>query len=169
MTTIEEIEPGNGRVAMVFAPHADDLAIFCGGTVALMANAGWRPVMVRITNDALDSVDVPRDETIRRTTEQMHAAVARLGVTEIVDLGYETDVLGDGSEVELRERIIRLYREYRPYAVFSCDPFGVFHENNQDHCEVAYAVDEAFWTAMFDKHHPEHLEQGLSLHGVCER
>jgi LmbE family N-acetylglucosaminyl deacetylase len=166
---IEQIESGKSRVVLVFAPHADDLAIFCGGTVALMADAGWRPVMVRVTNDALDSVDVPREETIRRNTEQMHDAVAQLGVTEIVELGYETDLLGDVSEVELRERIIRLFRRYRPYAVISFDPFGMFHENNQDHFKVAYAVDEAFWTAMFDKHHPEHLAEGLRPHGVCER
>ena len=71
--------------------------------------------------------------------------------------------------IELRERVIRLYRQYRPYAVFSFDPFGMFHENNQDHFKVAYAVDEAFWTAMFDKHHPEHFDEGLEPHGVFER
>lgn len=163
------IEPGNGRTVLVFSPHADDLSIFCGGTVALLSDAGWRVVMVRVTNDALDSVGISREETIERTERELHTAVANLGVQEIVELGYETDVLGDVSEVELRERVIRLYRLYRPYAVFSFDPFGVFHENNQDHFKVAYAVDEAFWTAMFDKHHPEHLEEGLRPHGVFER
>ena len=169
MSTIEQIRPGEGRTVLVFAPHADDGSIFAGGTLALLADAGWRVVVVRVTNDALDSVGVPRDETIRLNTSQMHEAMAHLGVTEFVELGYETDVLGDVSEVELRERVIRLYREYRPYAVFSFDPFGMFHENNQDHFKVAYAVDEAFWTAMFDKHHPEHLDDGLEPHAVFER
>lgn len=166
---IETIQPGAGRVILVFAPHADDASIFAGGTLALMSKAGWRVIMVRITNDALDSVGVSRDETVRVTTEQMHAAMGHLGVTEFVELGYETDVLGDVSEVELRERVIRLYRQYRPYAVMSFDPFGVFHENNQDHFKVAYAVDEAFWTSMFDKHHPEHMADDLPPHGVFER
>jgi LmbE family N-acetylglucosaminyl deacetylase len=169
MATIEQIQPGEGRTVLVFAPHADDGSIFAGGTLALMADAGWRVVVVRVTNDALDSVGVPREETIRLNTVQMHEAMAHLGVTEFVELGYETDVLGDVSEVELRERVIRLYREYRPYAVLSFDPFGMFHENNQDHFKVAYAVDEAFWTAMFDKHHPEHFRDGLEPHGVFER
>ena len=169
MSTIEQIRPGEGRTVLVFAPHADDGSIFAGGTLALLADAGWRVVVVRVTNDALDSVGVPRDETIRLNTSQMHEAMAHLGVTEFVELGYETDVLGDVSEVELRERVIRLYREYRPYAVFSFDPFGMFHENNQDHFKVAYAVDEAFWTAMFDKHHPEHFDDGLEPHAVFER
>ena len=165
----EQIQPGEGRTVLVFAPHADDGSIFAGGTLALMSDAGWRVVMVRVTNDALDSVGVSRDETIRLNTEQMHDAMMVLGVTEFVELGYETDVLGDVSEVELREHVIRLFRTYRPYAVMSFDPFGMFHENNQDHFKVAYAVDEAFWTAMFDKHHPEHLADGLEPHGVYER
>ncbi|MGZ4392291.1 MAG: PIG-L deacetylase family protein [Gaiellaceae bacterium] len=169
MSTIEQIQPGEQRTVLVFAPHADDGSIFAGGTLALMSDAGWRVVMVRVTNDALDSFGVSREETIRQNTEQMHDAMRHLGVTEFVELGYETDVLGDVSEVELRERVIRLYRLYRPYAVMSFDPFGMFHENNQDHFKVAYAVDEAFWTAMFDKHHPEHLVEGLMPHGVFER
>ncbi len=167
--SIEQIQPGEGRTVLVFAPHADDGSIFAGGTLALMSDAGWRVVVVRITNDALDSVGVPRDETIRVNTEQMHEAMRHLGVTEFVELGYETDVLGDQSEVELRERVIRLLRLYCPYAVMSFDPFGMFHENNQDHFKVAYAVDEALWTAMFDKHHPEHFAEGLEPHGVFER
>jgi LmbE family N-acetylglucosaminyl deacetylase len=167
--SIEQIQPGESRTVLVFAPHADDGSIFAGGTLALMSDAGWRVVVVRVTNDALDSVGVSRDETIRLNTEQMHQAMSHLGVTEFVELGYETDVLGDVSEVELRERVIRLYRQYRPYAVLSFDPFGMFHENNQDHFKVAYAVDEAFWTAMFDKHHPEHLAEGLEPHAVFER
>ena len=166
---IEQIEPGEGRTVLVFAPHADDGSIFAGGTLALLADAGWRVVVVRVTNDALDSVGVPREQTISVNTSQMHEAMAHLGVTEFVELGYETDVLGDVSEVELRERVIRLYRQYRPYAVFSFDPFGMFHENNQDHIKVAAAVDEAFWTAMFDKHHPEHFDEGLEPHAVFER
>jgi LmbE family N-acetylglucosaminyl deacetylase len=166
---IEQIHPGEGRTVLVFAPHADDGSIFAGGTLALMSDAGWRVVVVRVTNDALDSFGVGRDETIRVNTEQMHDAMAHLGVTEFVELNYETDVLGDVSEVELRERIIHLYRLYRPYTVMSFDPFGMFHENNQDHFKVAYAVDEAFWTSMFDKHHPEHFAEGLEPHGVFER
>ena len=38
-----------------------------------------------------------------------------------------------------------------------------------DHKVVANATDEAFWTSQFDKHHPEHLAEGLSLHGCFER
>jgi len=45
----------------------------------------------------------------------------------------------------------------------------MFHEDNLDHRVLAQSVDEAFWCAQFDKHHPEHFEEGLTLHGVYER
>jgi hypothetical protein len=43
------------------------------------------------------------------------------------------------------------------------------YENNQDHVRVAQAVDEAFWVSCFDKHYPEHFQEGLEPFSVCER
>ena len=53
--------------------------------------------------------------------------------------------------------------------MISFDPYGAFGEDNQDHIKVAHAVDEMYWTAQFDKHHPEHFAEGLAPHGVYER
>jgi len=154
--------------AMVISPHADDAAAFCGGTLAKLASQGWRVVLVRVTDDCTDAVGLTRDEARARNTEQLHLAAGVLGVSEIVELGYETDSLADVSLVKLRDRIIYLFRKHRPYAVFTFDPFGIY-ENNQDHVRVAQAVDEAFWTSCFDLHHPEHFEEGLKPFSVCER
>lgn len=162
-------EDGHGRTALVVVPHADDAALQCGGTLALMSRRGWRLVLVRVTNDAFDSAGLDRERTIARNTEELHRAGRVMGVDEILELGFETDRLADVSEVELRERIIYFYRLVKPYAVFSFDPFPGPGENNQDHLRVASACDEAFWAAMFDRHHPEHFEEGLSIHGVYER
>jgi len=156
------------HTAMVISPHADDAAAFCGATLAKFSNQGWRVVLVRVTDDCKDSVGLSQQETIRLNTEQLHIAARTLGITEIVELGYETDCLADVSEVALRERMVYLFRKYRPYAVFSFDPFGLY-ENNQDHIRVAQVVDEAFWVACFDKHHPEHFAEGLEPFSVCER
>jgi LmbE family N-acetylglucosaminyl deacetylase len=156
------------QTAMVISPHADDAAAFCGATLAKFADLGWRVVLVRVTDDAKDSVGLSPEETIQRNTEELHKAAEILGISEIVELGYETDCLGDVSKVELRERFVYLFRKYRPYAVFTFDPEGK-HENNLDHIVVAQTVDEAFWVACFDKHHPEHFNEGLEPFSVCER
>jgi LmbE family N-acetylglucosaminyl deacetylase len=153
---------------MIISPHADDAAAFCGGTLAKFAAEGWRIVLVRVTDDAKDSVTLSREETIRRNTEELQDAARLLGVAEIVELGYETDCLADLSLVALRERFVYLFRKHRPYAVFSFDPFGMY-EGNMDHVRVAQAVEEAYWVSCFHLHHPEHFDEGLEPFSVCER
>ncbi len=156
------------QTAMIISPHADDAAAFCGATIAKFANQGWNIVLVRVTDDRKDSVGLTIEETITRNTQELHQAAAILGVSEIVELGFETDGLADIPLGKLRERIVFLLRKYKPYAVFTFDPFGLY-ENNQDHVRVAQAVDEAFWVACFDKHYPEHFADGLEPFSVCER
>lgn len=152
---------------LVICPHADDGALFCGGLIAKFANAGWRVLLVRVTDDRTDSIGLSYQETIEINAAQFKAAAKILGA-QTLDLGYKTDCLGDVSRVELRERFIRLFRQYRPYAVLSFDPYAQY-EPNLDHVVVSQAVEEAYWTATFDKHHPEHIREGLAPHSVCER
>ena len=154
---------------LVVTAHADDAALFLGGTIARWAEANWRVVVVRVTDDRWDSVDLDEASTISANAREFREAMTTLGVVESVDLGYPTDTLGDASEVELREHMIRLIRTHKPYALVTFDPYAMFGEDNQDHVKVAIAVDESFWTAQFDKHHPEHLAAGLAPHGVFER
>ena len=153
---------------MIISPHADDAAAFCGATIAKFADQGWHIILVRVTDDRKDSIGLTIEETIARNAEELHKAAAILGVREIVELGFETDALADIPLGKLRERIVYLFRKHKPYAVFSFDPFGLY-ENNQDHLRVAQAVDEAFWVSCFDKHYPEHFEEGLEPFSVCER
>jgi LmbE family N-acetylglucosaminyl deacetylase len=166
---VHPIAPGRGRAILLVVAHADDVALFLGGTVAAWADAGWRVVVVRVTDDRWDSVGSTPEATIAANTAELHEAARILGVGEIVELGHPTDVLGDMSEVALRAEIIREVRRVRPYALVTFDPFSRFGEDNQDHLKVAAAADEAFWTSQFDLHHPEHLAEGLQPHGAYER
>jgi LmbE family N-acetylglucosaminyl deacetylase len=168
-TTVRTISEGNGRVVLVVIAHADDLALFIGGTVAAWTGTGWRVVVVRVTDDRWDSVGSDEAATIEANRAEFERAATVLGVAEIVELGYPTDTLGDVSTVELRERIIRQVRTHRPYALVSFDPYSMYGEDNLDHIAVARAVDESFWTSQFDLHHPEHLAEGLAPHGCFER
>jgi len=157
------------KTAMAIFPHADDAGGRCGGTLAKFAAEGWDVILVRVTNDDKDSMDLPtRQATEQANTQEFQRAAQILGASEIVELGFVTDVLGDVSIVELRERIVHAYRKYQPYAVFSFDPYAPF-EPNLDHVRVAQAVEEAYWVSNFHLHYPEHLEQGHMPHAVCER
>ncbi len=168
-STVTTIEPGKGRVILVLSPHADDATLFIGGTVAAWSDAGWRVVVVRVTDDRWDSFELPEADTIARSAGELRQAMAILGVRDVIDLGLPTDVLGDADRLKIRERIIWLIRTWKPYAVATIDPYSGVHEDNQDHVVVAEAAAEAFWTAQFDKHHPEHMAAGLAPHGVVER
>jgi LmbE family N-acetylglucosaminyl deacetylase len=153
---------------MVIAPHADDVAAFCGGTIAKMAAEGWRIVIVRVTDDRKDSIGPSVEETIALNTAELQDAARIFGAEEVVELGFETDQMANISLYDLRERFVYLFRKHRPYAVFSFDPYAPF-EPNQDHTRVAQAVEEAYWVATYDKHYPEHFKEGLEPFSVCER
>ena len=173
---VRTIEPGDGRVVLLVVAHADDVALFLGGTVAAWVDAGWRVVVVRVTDDRWDSVGSDEASTAAANRSEFEQAATILGVHDIVELGYPTDTLGDVSTVELRERIIHAVRTYRPYALVSFDPYAMYGEDNLDHITVARAVDESFWTSQFDLHHPEHFDEvsahtgePLAPHGCFER
>ena len=169
MTEIRSIEPGFQRVVLVVVAHADDVALFIGGTVAAWSAAGWRVIVVRVTDDRWDSHGMSEHATTEANAAEFRRAADVLGVADIVELGLHTDTLADISEVALRERVIREIRHHRPYALVTFDPDAMHGEDNQDHHMVAAATDEAFWTSQFDLHHPEHFDEGLRPHGCFER
>jgi LmbE family N-acetylglucosaminyl deacetylase len=156
------------KVVMVVSPHADDAAAFCGGTLAKFADQGAEILLVRVTDDSKDSVGLSIEETISRNREELIRAADILGIKEIIELGFETDTLADLPLGRLRERFVFLLRKHRPYAVFSFDPYGLY-ENNQDHVRAAQALDEAYWVSCFDKHYPQHFQEGLEPFSVYER
>ena len=164
-----DLEYGRGQVLLVVVAHADDAAIFAGGVLALFVQAGWQVHALRVTDDRWDSVELDEAQTITRNAAEFRAAAGVLGLAGVQDLGWQTDVLGDASRVALRETIIRAIRRLRPYALMGFDPNSLFYEDTLDPKVLAEAMDEAFWTAMFDKHHPEHSAQGLAPHGTVER
>jgi LmbE family N-acetylglucosaminyl deacetylase len=169
IVTPQTVERGEGRTLLLIVAHADDPAFFVGGVLPIWADAGWKIVCVRVTDDRWDSFGLDEAETIARNAAEFREAAKVLGIAEIHELGWHTDVLGDASRVKLRERIIHAVRRFRPHGLVTFDPYSMFFEDNLDHKVLAEAVDEACWTAMFDKHHPEHFAEGLKPHGVVDR
>jgi LmbE family N-acetylglucosaminyl deacetylase len=163
------IEPGAGRTLLLVVAHADDPALFLGGTLALWAQSGWRIVAVRATDDRWDSFGLDEGETRARIGREFAAAARILGIAEIVELGWPTDRMAALPRLELRAQIIAEIRRWRPHTLVTFDPNSVGHEDNQDHVVLAEAVDEAAWTAQFDKHEPQQIARGLAPHGVFER
>ena len=83
------------KTAMVISPHADDAAAFCGATLAKFVDEGWKVILVRVTDDRKDSLGLSIEETIQKNAAELRESARILGIQEIVELGFETDMLAD--------------------------------------------------------------------------
>jgi hypothetical protein len=72
------------------------------------------------------------------------------------------------SPIELRMRLIFLFRLLKVDTVVCYDPWG-HYEENPDHYVTASAVEAACWMAGMGKDYPEHFDAGLQPHGVREK
>jgi LmbE family N-acetylglucosaminyl deacetylase len=154
--------------ALVVIAHADDLLFFCGSTVFHLINSGWNVEVIRVTDDRWDSANLSEEETLLLNKSEFDQAMASLGVSRIHEFGYQTDLLGDNSEVELRQKVMAIIRSFKPYLVLSFDPDSIINEDNEDHKLVARAVTESMWTSGFDKH-PDSGSTSIAPHIPIER
>jgi len=153
---------------LAIGPHADDLPIWAGGTLKKLSSEGNELICVRITDDYADCVGLTEEKGRKRNRKEVEKAYRALGAKEIVHLDYPTDTLCKADYYELRGKLVRLMRKYKPDLVVSFDLNGT-DEENMDHVITARAVNEACWQSSFDLFYTEHFEEGLDIHSVGER
>jgi LmbE family N-acetylglucosaminyl deacetylase len=139
---------GPARAVVFFHAHPDDEAIFTGGTMALLAAAGWRVVLVLATAgergepSALDGMDVPL--ALRRRDETARAAEC-LGAQRVEFLGYHDSGLdgaggrpvgafADAPVEEASGRLAAILAEEQAQALVSYDARGIY--GHVDHVQV---------------------------------
>ena len=152
--------------ALVLSPHLDDAAFSCGGTMAQLADAGWRSVMVTAFTATvlpatgfalacqLDKGLGPEADYMALRREEDGAAAAILGVADLrwLDLpeaphrGYESApalfgaIRGDDAIWRpLADRIKALTEELQPDLVLAPQGLG----NHVDHRQMIRAVQQA--------------------------
>jgi len=159
------------ETAMVIVAHPDDPEFFCGGLIALWAKYGTEITYVILTNGNKGSNDpemTPERLAMTRRVEQENAAQV-LGVKRV--LFFEKN---DGelfSTLEIREKVVREIRRYRPEAIIASDPTRYFfqnaHINHPDHRAAGEIVMGAVFPATGNRmYHPELLDEGLEPHTV---
>src|SRR5260370_13727833 len=72
-------KPHTGKVLAAIQPHADDLPIFAGGTVAKLLNEGYTGYMIRTTNDDMAGAGT-NSETEMSNERGVKELVRALGV-----------------------------------------------------------------------------------------
>lgn len=135
------------RSAMTIFAHPDDAEFLVSGTIARWARAGCEVTLVVATSGNVGTHDGKYTrETLARTREREQREAARvLGVKNVVFLGYDDCELL--PTLELRRRLVREIRQYRPEVVICGDPHAYFFEdryiNHPDHRAAAAAALEA--------------------------
>jgi LmbE family N-acetylglucosaminyl deacetylase len=160
----ELIEPLD-RALVIFS-HPDDAEFSAAATIAHLIAAGTRVDYV-VTTDGGKGTDDPAvtsaQLTATREAEQ-RAAADRLGVSEIVHLGYPDGYLT--PSLDLRRDIVRQIRHFRPDLVIAQNPVRRQDGNpfigHPDHLATGEATLAAVYPAARDRlNFPELIDEGL--------
>ncbi|HEY8997074.1 MAG TPA: PIG-L family deacetylase [Edaphobacter sp.] len=161
-------QPHKGKVFALITPHLDDGPIFAGGTIAKLLNEGYTGYFIRVSNDEKDSYNLTLGETVLANERDAAHFVEVAGLKKRYDLQYRNHGLDDVSRMEIRVRLIFLFRLLKVDTVLSYDPWG-HYEENPDHYVTAQAVEAACWMSADHLDFPEQFEVGLKPHGVSEK
>lgn len=170
-TVVERVvrgRPHAGKVLAAIQPHADDVPLFCAGTIAKLIEEGYTAYLIQTTNDETCGPTPSVGETILQNEREVQTLATVMGFKQVFNLGYRNHRLDGASALELRGRLIFLFRLLRVDTVFTFNPWG-HHEENPDHWFTATAVEAARWMAGMDKDYPEHFAAGLRPQTVQER
>jgi LmbE family N-acetylglucosaminyl deacetylase len=83
---------------VVIAPHPDDEAIGCGGTICLHTERGDRVAVVFLTSGELGLKHLPREEAWHIREQEAESAAAILGIAAMTFLHRPDWDLGEGVE-----------------------------------------------------------------------
>jgi len=130
---------------LVFA-HPDDEAFFAAGTVARHVREGGEAALVCATpGDRGSQPDPPvclPAELGRVRTAELRRACRTMGVGQLTLLGYGDGRLAEADPEEAAGRIARVMARYRPAAVVTFGPEGIYR--HPDHMAIHRFTLEAF-------------------------
>lgn len=167
---IERSMPGKphaGKVLAAIQPHADDLPIFAGGLVLKLIDEGYTGYLIRTTNDDHTGPGSVGEGVLANERDNLAVAKA-FGLKKTYDLNYRNHMLDGVSPLELRMRLIFLFRLLKVDTIVCYDPWA-HYEENPDHYVTASAAEAACWMSAGSKDYPEHFDAGLSPHAVKEK
>ena len=133
--------PMADRTILAVFAHPDDESLACGGTLALLSDAGARVVLICASRGENGSISdpalVPDGDLASVRTRELQEAAAILGIAKLMVLDHPDGDLRWAHVPQLHAEIVAAIEEYRPDAV------------------ITFAEDGLYW-------HPDHV-------GVHER
>lgn len=124
------------------SPHPDDAEIGCGGTLALLANMGYKIVIVDLT----DGEPTPFNDDPQIRLEEAARAAETLGVKRVT-LDLPNRKLFDN--MESRMALAKEFRKFRPKIVIGVQ--GITPRASPDHYQSQLIFDAAVFYARLSK------------------
>jgi LmbE family N-acetylglucosaminyl deacetylase len=157
--------------AMAIMAHPDDIEFTCVGTLARWAKAGSRIIYVLCTSGdvGIDKPGMTREQATEIREAESRQAAEIAGASDIVFLREPDGLLV--ATLELRKRLVREIRRYRPEVVVTGDPTSLWsgddYINHPDHRAAATAAIDAVFPAAGQPHVFQELEaEELCAHKV---
>ncbi len=159
--------PHKGKVFAAVHAHLDDIPYYASGLCAKLMREGYTGYIIRTTNDEKCGGRSTAENIL--SNEQEHFRMAEvLGFKDVYDLYYQNHEMDGISSIEVRARLVLIFRLLKVDTVITFNPYGDWEEN-PDHWVTGRAAEEACWMAGMPNDFPEHMEAGVQPHKVQER
>ncbi|MFN7923491.1 MAG: PIG-L family deacetylase [Bryobacteraceae bacterium] len=163
-----EGKPHAGKVLAAIQPHCDDIPIFAGGTVLKLIDEGYTGYLITMSNDSMAGTGSSIGDIVLKNERDTTEVARRLGCKEAIFLNYPNHNMDAWPIVEMRARLVFLFRVLKVDTVLVYDPSALY-ERNPDHYTTARAVESACWMAASEWDYPEHFRGGVKVHSVKEK
>src|SRR5688572_1023646 len=168
VTKLPPIGHDGPKTLMAIMAHPDDIDFGSSGSIARWCSEGWTVYYVLTTSGDKGTHEpgLTGQELAAIREEEQRQAARVLGVKDVFFLGYEDGFVG--TDREIRERLVKLFRVYKPDVVLTWDGFRASFNHN-DHRNTGIAVRDALFPAVRDRlYFPEHSAEGLGEWRVNE-
>lgn len=159
-----EGRPHAGKMLAAIQPHCDDVPIFAGGTVLKLIDEGYRGILINLSDDSMAGAGSSIGDITSKNENDTREVARRLGLEEVFFLNYPNHNMDGWSLLEMRARLIFIFRLLKVDTVLCYDPSALY-ERNPDHTVTAKAVESACWMSRSEWDYPEHFKAGLTPHG----
>ena len=159
-------KPHKGKVLAAIQAHSDDIPLYAGGLVAKLIDEGYTGYLIRISND--ESAGKTLGYGVVQNEIDNQEVGKALGCTKAFSFYYRNHRMDDCAEIEIRSRLIFLFRVLHVDTIVTMDPYN-HYEENPDHLVAARAAEAACWMAGGRKDYPEHYRAGLKPARVHEK
>jgi LmbE family N-acetylglucosaminyl deacetylase len=163
----ERGQPHRGKVFAAVHAHLDDVPYLASGLCTKLMSEGYTGYIVRTSNDEKYGGRTTAQNILSNEEDHFRMAAA-LGFKDVFDFYYQNHDMNGISYVDLRGRLILIFRMLKVDTVLTFNPWGE-GEGDPDHWVTGRAAEEASWMAGMPNDFHEHLEAGIQPHTVTQR